>query len=136
MGERRALRGLRIRNNLEQTYSAAHSLYWQGRYEETRNLSPLIDRLCKHLQMFGRFTTFASGAAIGTLIWAISSRFPFPNKIYWYVGALVIMALLGSALKWRLTNKDVKREILLAILLGVTGAICSIGTGVLVSLLH
>jgi peptidoglycan/xylan/chitin deacetylase (PgdA/CDA1 family) len=133
---RRALRGLGIRNKIEQTYSAAYSLYWQGRYEETNNLSPLIDRLCRRLQMSGRCSTFASGAAIGVLIWAISSRFNFPDKICWHVGALVIMALLGTALKWRLTNKDAKRETLIATLLGILGAMGGIGSGELVSFLY
>ena len=132
---RRALRGLGIRHKLEQTYPAAHSLYWQGRYQEAHDLSPLIDRLCKQLQMSGRFTAFASSAAIGVLIWAISSRFHSSNRIYWYLGVCFFIAFLGASLRWRLTNKDVRRETLLATLSGITGAICGIGTGELVPFL-
>jgi len=132
----RALRGLGIKNKLVQTYSTAHSLYWQGRYEEALNLSPFIDQQCKHLQTFGWFTTVVVGVAIGVLVWAISSRFYFSGRIYWYVGLLVIIALLGTALKWRLTNKDAKRETMFATLLGITGTICGIGTGELMSFLN
>jgi len=133
---RRAMLGLGIRNKLERTYSAAHSLYWQGRYEEARSLSPLVDRLCKRLQMLGRCAAFAFGAVVGVFTWAISSRFCSSDRIYCYIGAFITMALFGAALHWRLTNKDAKRETLVATLLDIGGAICGIGFGELVPFLY
>jgi len=129
----RALIRLGIRNELERTYLAACSLYWQGRYEETRGLSPLIDRLCNRLQALGRCVAFSIGAIVGILAWAISYRFFPANRLHCYFGALIILALSGLALYWHLTNRDARREILTATFTSIVGGTFGIGFGELVT---
>jgi len=129
---RRALVRLGIGGRLEQTYSDAHSLYWQGRYEEASQLSALIEGLCKRLLIFGRLAGFGLGIAVGASILGVVSTFRLSSRLHYYVGVITLLLLVQLALRWYLTNKDAKRETLVAALLSVAGAVCVMGIGELI----
>jgi quinol-cytochrome oxidoreductase complex cytochrome b subunit len=56
--------------------------------------------------------------------------------MYWCIGALILVAMSGTAFHWYLTNGDAKREMLTATLLAMLSAACSVAVGELVSLFH
>jgi hypothetical protein len=132
----RVLRRAGVRNGLTEAYTSDRNLYWQGRYEEAGRLSHLIDRLCKRLLRFGRFTSVAGGVIVGVLVWALLTRYRFSNRIYWYVGILILIAMFGAVSYWHLTNKDAKREIWIVTLLITIAAVCAVGIGEAVSLVY
>ena len=134
---RRALGGLGIRSQIEETYHAARSLYWEGKYEEAISLSPAIDRLCKRVTIGGR----VAGLCIRCCHWP-SDAMPslqtcvWPRKCLGTLGTLWIVTLLGGTAFWRLKNRDAKRETVIAILLGVAGIGCAVAYGQLAPLFY
>jgi hypothetical protein len=125
----RTLNKLRLNNKLEQRYSLAHSLYWEGKYDQTISLSKEIDQLCKRMLILGRFNIFFSGVIMGIFINIVTSQFPFINKIYLYLIVMCTMFLIGEAFIWYFTSKDAKKELLFATLLFIGGITMVLGIG-------